>query len=67
MGVAATAVRWFRSRHKRLGASLPIIGRSLGHKNTAATAIYSRLNLDPVRASVNAASEAMIAAGKTAK
>ena len=30
------------------GASLPIIGKTLGHKNLAATQIYARLNLDPV-------------------
>ncbi|MGD0461167.1 MAG: site-specific integrase [Tepidisphaeraceae bacterium] len=44
-----------------LGASLPIIGRSLGHRDTAATAIYSRVNLGPVRQSVNAATAAMLA------
>lgn len=35
-----------------LGASLSIVGRSLGHKSAAATAVYSRLTLDPVRASM---------------
>ena len=34
------------------GASLPMIGKALGHKNVATTAIYARLNLDPVRAVV---------------
>ena len=34
------------------GASLPMIGKALGHKNVATTAIYARLNLDPVRAAV---------------
>lgn len=48
-----------------LGASLPIIGRSLGHKNTATTAIYARLNDDPVRNSVESAAQAMLAAGDT--
>ena len=43
------------------GASLPIIGKSLGHKTQEATAIYARLNLDPVRASVNKATDAMLA------
>ena len=43
------------------GASLPIIGKSLGHKTQAATAVYARLNLDPVRESVNKATEAMFA------
>lgn len=45
------------------GASLPIIGKSLGHKSIAATAVYSRLALDPIRASVNRATEAMLLAG----
>jgi integrase len=43
------------------GASLPVIGKSLGHKNTATTAIYARLNLDPVRQSVDTATAAMLA------
>jgi integrase len=34
------------------GASLPIVGKSLGHKSTQATQIYSRMNLDPVRDSL---------------
>lgn len=45
------------------GASLPIIGKSLGHKSLAATQIYARLNLDPVRESVNRATDAMLLAG----
>ncbi|PYU33401.1 MAG: hypothetical protein DMG31_09090 [Acidobacteria bacterium] len=46
------------------GASLPVIGKSLGHRSTCATQIYARLDLDPVRASVTAATQAMIAAAK---
>lgn len=46
------------------GASLPIIGKSLGHKSQQATAIYARLNLDPVRQSVERATLAMMTAGK---
>jgi len=46
------------------GASLPIIGRSLGHLDQAATAIYARLNLAPVAASVHAATAAMERAAK---
>jgi integrase len=50
------------------GASLPIIGKSLGHKSLAATQVYARLNLDPVRHSVNKAVSAMlIAANGSAK
>ena len=46
------------------GASLPIIGRSLGHKSLDATAIYARLQLDPVRESVERATVAMFKAGQ---
>jgi integrase len=46
------------------GTSLKIIGESLGHRSLAATQVYARLNLDPVRASVTAATQAMLAAGK---
>lgn len=44
------------------GASLPIIGKSLNHKSPAATAIYARLDLDPVRASIDKATGAMLRA-----
>jgi integrase len=37
------------------GASGFIIGKSLGHKSSSATAIYARLNADPVRQSVERA------------
>jgi len=37
------------------GASLPIIGKSLGHKSSNSTQIYSRMNLDPVRKSLEKA------------
>lgn len=43
------------------GANLPTIGKSLGHRNIATTAIYSRLNLDPVRQSVDTATAAIMA------
>lgn len=49
------------------GASGYIIGKSLGHKSQQATQIYARLNLDPVRQSVELATQAMLKAGKTAK
>jgi integrase len=48
------------------GASLPIIGKSLGHKSIAATQIYARLSADPVRESVQRATGAIFEAG-TAK
>jgi integrase len=34
------------------GTSLPVIGKSLGHKTSQATQIYARMNLDPVRQSL---------------
>ena len=37
------------------GASLPIIGKSLGHKSTEVTQIYARLSNDPVRDSMTKA------------
>lgn len=42
--------------------SLTIIGKSLNHKTHQATAIYARLDLDPVRQSVNTATAAMLEA-----
>ena len=45
------------------GASLPMIGRTLAHKNVSTTAIYARLNLDPVRESMQKATTAMRVAG----
>ena len=50
-----------------LGASGFIVGKSLGHKSMQATAVYARLNLDPVRTSVNAAADAMFKAAKKKK
>jgi len=44
------------------GASLLTIGKTLGHRNQSTTAIYARLQLDPVRAAVNAGATAMQAA-----
>jgi integrase len=44
------------------GASLAVIGKSLGHKSADATMIYSRLHLDPVRTSLNTATSAMLEA-----
>ena len=49
------------------GASLSIIGKSLGHKNVATTAIYARLDVDPVRKSVNTAAAAIMEAGNGRK
>ena len=54
--------RTLGSWQAKTGASLVIIGKSLNHKSLNATAIYSRLDLDPVRESVNTATSAMMAA-----
>jgi integrase len=42
------------------GANSFIIGKSLNHKTTQATAIYARLSIDPVRQSVNRTTDAML-------
>lgn len=49
------------------GASLAIIGKTLAHKNVATTAIYARLNIDPVRDAMNKATQAMWDAGNVEK
>ena len=41
------------------GTSLPVIGKTLGHKTSQATMIYARMDLSPVRESVNTAADAM--------
>lgn len=52
--------RTLGSWQAKTGASLPIIGRSLNHRSQQATAIYARLDLDPVRASIQTATAAML-------
>jgi integrase len=60
--------RTLGSWQAKTGASLAIIGKSLNHKSHQSTAIYARLDLDPVRHSVNTATAAMLqAAGLKAK
>lgn len=54
--------RTLGSWQAKTGASLPIIGKSLNHKSQQATAIYARLDLDPVRMSVERATAAMLEA-----
>lgn len=46
------------------GTSTAIIGKSLGHKSMQSTAVYERLTLEPVRNSVQNATEALFAAAK---
>ena len=51
--------RTFGSYQALTGASLQVIGKSLGHKSTHATLVYARLNLDAVRDSINKATDTM--------
>ncbi len=46
------------------GASLVVIGASLGHRSLQATQVYARLNADPVKLSVLRATDALLAAGR---
>jgi hypothetical protein len=46
------------------GASLPIIGKTLGHKSTDATLIYARLAVDPVREAMVRATSALLSAAE---
>ena len=54
--------RTLGSWQAKTGASLAIIGKSLNHQSQQTTAIYARLDLDPVRQSVNTATTAMLQA-----
>ena len=51
--------RTFGSYQAITGASLPVIGKTLGHKSATATAVYARLHDDPVRDSMEKAAGAM--------
>lgn len=42
------------------GAGLPVIGKSLGHKSTSATQVYSRLTVDLIRDSMQTATDKML-------
>jgi integrase len=59
--------RTLASWQARTGASLLIIGKTLGHKSPQATAIYSRLDIDPVRQAMQIATRAMIKAAHESK
>ncbi len=52
--------RTFGSWQAMSGASLQIIGKSLGHKSQQSTQVYSRLDNDPVKASIEKATAAML-------
>jgi integrase len=59
--------RTFGSWQAAHGSSELLIGKSLGHKNTRSTAVYARLTLDPVRESVERATNAMRAVVQAAR
>lgn len=48
----------------KTGASLPIIGKTLGHTRAETTQVYSRMDYDPVLASMTVATNAILAAAK---
>lgn len=52
--------RTLGSWQDRTGASLSTIGKTLGHKSAAATAVYARADIDDVRESVETATRAML-------
>jgi len=54
--------RTMGSWQARTGASMLVIGKGLGHKSQQATAIYARLDLDPVRQAMQTAASAMLEA-----
>ena len=54
--------RTFGSYQAMSGASELIIGKSLGHASREATRVYARLNMDPVRESVETATAVMLRA-----
>lgn len=58
--------RTFGAYQAGAGSSLLIIGKSLGHTSTAATAVYARLDTSPIRMSVNRGVDAMLEAGGAA-
>jgi hypothetical protein len=51
----------------KTGASLAITGKSLNHKNQNTTAIYARLDRDPVKEIINTATSAMMGTAGTKK
>ena len=52
--------RTFGSYQAITGASLHIIGKALGDKTSAATKVYSRLTMDPIRDSIQRAADKML-------
>lgn len=56
--------RTLASWQVKTGATLPVIGRSLNHRSSATTAVYARMDNDPVRAAVTRATEEMLSVGQ---
>lgn len=52
------------SWQSKTGASLTVVGKTLGHTNPQTTAIYARLDDDPVRRAMTAAAAAMLTASQ---
>ena len=52
--------RTFASYQAITGASLHIVGKALGDKTSAATRVYARLTMDPVRDSIQRAADKML-------
>lgn len=57
--------RTFGSYQAITGASLHIIGKALGDKTAAATQVYSRLTMDPIRDSIQRGADKMLEFVKT--
>lgn len=58
--------RTLASWQVKTGASLPVIGKSLNHRSSATTAVYARLDHDPVREAVSRATGEMLSVGQAA-
>ena len=56
--------RTMGSWQTKTGASRPIVGKLLGHSREETTAVYGRMDLEPVRQSAATATAAMLAAAK---
>jgi integrase len=58
--------RTLASWQVKTGASLPVIGKSLNHRSSTTTAVYARLDQDPVREAVSRATGEMLSVGQAA-
>jgi len=56
--------RTLASWQVKTGATLPVIGKSLNHRSSATTAVYARMDNDPVRAAVTKATDEMLKVGQ---